>query len=79
MNPEQRILRARIAAHRMHAAGKTNTAPARAAFDERFVNEVDPERKLSPAERAKRVEHARRAYFLRLSAAGVQARRRSSS
>ena len=27
--PEERSMRSRIAAHRVHAAGKTNTAPAR--------------------------------------------------
>ena len=65
--PEERSLQARIAAHRMHAAGKTNTEPARRTFLVRFEQEVDPVGVLSPAERARRAEHARKAYFLALA------------
>lgn len=39
LTPEQRSMRSRIAAHRMHAQGKTSTAAGRAAFLERFERE----------------------------------------
>jgi hypothetical protein len=67
-------MRARLAAHTMHSRGATNTAPARRAFDERFENEVDPDRALPPAERAKRAAHAKSAYFTRLALASAKAR-----
>ena len=37
------------------------------AFLDRFEREVDPDGTLDPAERAKRTEHARKAYFLSLA------------
>ena len=64
---EQRVLRARIAAHKLHASGRTNTAPGTKAFLDRFEREVDPEGTLDPADRAKRAEHARKAYFIGLA------------
>ena len=42
------------------------TRPAREAFLRRFENEVDPDRKLPPDERARRAKHALRAHMLRL-------------
>ena len=54
------------------------TAPARAAFRERFVDEVDRERILDPDERARRAESARRAFYVRLARASVRARSRRS-
>lgn len=71
----ERSLRARVAAHSLHAAGGTNTAPARAAFLATFEAKVDPDGVLDPAERARRAEHARRAHFQRLALASVKARR----
>ncbi|MDE3205152.1 MAG: hypothetical protein KGQ66_13155 [Acidobacteriota bacterium] len=50
------------------------TAAARQAFRDRFEREVDPEGVLSPAERSRRAEHARRAYYRRLAAASAKAR-----
>ena len=38
---------------------KAATRPGRAAFMRRFEDRVDPERKLDPAERARRAEGAR--------------------
>ena len=67
LNSNQRKLRAQIAAHSLHAQGKTNTAPARKAFMERFEREVDPGGVLSPQERAKRADHAMTAYMKRLA------------
>jgi hypothetical protein len=52
------------------------TTPARKAFLERFEREVDPELILPAGERAKRAEHARRAYFLRLAKKSADVRRR---
>lgn len=77
LNPEQRRLRAQIAAHKMWAncddpAGQT--APARSAFLDRFEREVDPDGTLLPHERARRAEHARKAYFQRLALRSSQAR-----
>ena len=50
------------------------TAPGRAAFLRRFEDQVDPDRKLPPAERAKRAAQARRAYFQRLAVKSARAR-----
>lgn len=51
------------------------TEPGRRAFDQRFLDQVDPERVLDPAERARRADFARRAYFQRLALKSAQARR----
>ena len=76
--PEHRSLRARLAAHEKWAQtpdASAATAPARAAFLDRFEREVDPEGALAPQERARRAEHARKAYFVRLALKSAQARR----
>jgi hypothetical protein len=72
-----RSLRARMAAHAMHAANdaRVTTANGRAAFQARFEAEVDPDGILEPDERRRRAEQARRAYFTRLSLAAARARR----
>ncbi len=73
----ERSLRARLAAHAMHAQhdARQTTANGRAAFRARFEREVDPDGVLEPEERRQRAEQARRAYFTRLSLAAVKARR----
>jgi hypothetical protein len=74
---DDRVLRARIAAHTLHAQiadEAEHTAPARAAFLSRFEREVDPDGVLDPEERARRAEHAKKAYFLRLALASRKAR-----
>jgi hypothetical protein len=74
---DDRVLRARIAAHVLHAQisdPAEHTAPARAAFLSRFEREVDPDGVLDPEERARRAEHAKKAYFLRLALASRKAR-----
>lgn len=76
LTPQERVLRARLAAHAQHAQGRTNTEPARAAFLERFGREVDPDGKLDPKERARRAEHAKKAYFTRLALKSAKARRK---
>ena len=50
------------------------TAKARQAFLDSFVEQVDPDRVLPEAERARRAGSARRAHFLRLAARSVQSR-----
>ena len=51
------------------------TANARRALLDRFEREVDPDGELTPAERAIRAAHARKAYFARLALKSAQARR----
>lgn len=75
LTPAERTMRARVAAHAMHAAGKTNTAPARLAMEERFLHEVDPDGVLPEAERLRRADHAKRAYFTRMALKSSKARR----
>jgi hypothetical protein len=77
-SPAERSLQARLAAHTLHASRDSRelTAPGRAAFMSRFEREVDPQGKLPPAERARRADHAKRAYFVRLALRSAQARRR---
>lgn len=76
LTAEQRVLRARLAAHAMHSQNDSRevTAPARAAFLAGFERDVDPEGELPPEERARRAEQARRAHFTRLALASSRAR-----
>lgn len=81
LSPSERSLRAEIAAHESWAKTddpSARTAPARAAFLKRFEDHVDPYGVLDPAERARRAESKRRAYFKRLALKSAQARRRSA-
>ena len=73
-----RSLRGRIGAYQLHATHNSReiTAPARRAFLARFEREVDPEGVLLPRERARRSEHARKAYFAKLAYLSAKARRR---
>jgi hypothetical protein len=77
LSPAERSLRARLAVHTLHATrdARQATALARAGFLARFEREVDPDLRLDQAERRRRAEHARRAYFIRLSLAAIAARR----
>ncbi len=77
MTPAERSLRGRLGALAIHATGRTNTAPARASFLGRFDREVDPEGVLTPDERARRAEYAKRAHFTRLAIASARARRKA--
>lgn len=74
MTPEQRTMRARLAAQTLHAQGGTNTVAARAAFEKKFLDEVDPDRTLPESERLKRAEHAKRAHFTALALKSSQVR-----
>lgn len=78
LSPEQRSLRASIAANTKWA--KTDpvagTAKARSAYHERFLDAVDPDRQLPDAERERRARALLRAHMQRLSFASAKARRR---
>lgn len=77
LDPSERSLKARIAAHEKWARQDpvAGTAKARTAFLGRFEREVDPDGLLSPAERARRAEHALKAHMTRLALASAKARR----
>jgi len=75
----QRSLRSKLAAHTkwaLTADPAAATAPARAAFLNRFEQQVDPDGTLPPEERARRAEHLRKAHFTRMALASARARRR---
>lgn len=81
LTPKQKSLRGRIAAHSSWAQTENRsarTAPARAALLDKFDKQVDPDGTLLPAERAKRAENARRAYFAGLAFKSAKARRARS-
>jgi hypothetical protein len=77
LTPSQRALRTRIAAYTLHATqdARVTTQPARDAFLARFEREVDPDGSLPVAERRRRAEAAKRAYFSRLALRSAKARR----
>jgi len=66
-----------MGAYTLHAKGKTNTGPARKAFDDRFRKQVDPDGILPDDERERRAEHAKRAYFAGLALKSATARRKA--
>jgi hypothetical protein len=79
LTPSERVLRARMAAHISWAKTEdrsARTAAARRAALGRFEEQVDPDRRLSPSERARRAEHAMRAHMTRLALRSAQVRRR---
>ena len=80
LTPDQRSLLARARAYRQHAQGRTNTAPAREAFNnKKFIDQVDPDRTLPEAERNRRAELARKAYFTELSYRSAVSRARAKA
>ena len=77
-------MNARIAAYTRWAHEDTvaGTEPARAASPGRLAyweRRVDPDGKLSEAERERRAERERKAHFSRLAKRAVEARRRKAS
>lgn len=76
LSPEERTLRASIAAHEMHARhdGREITARARAAWFAKFLAQVPAD--LPEAERVRRAEHLMRAAMKRLALKSAKARRR---
>ena len=82
MTPEQRVFRARLAAHARWAKEADRSAalaPARRALTDRFEREVDPLEQLAPEELARRVDHARKAYMYQLALKSAKVRRRRAA
>jgi hypothetical protein len=77
LTPAERRLRARAGAYRLHSLydSRQLTANARAAFEQRFARQVDPDGVLPEAERQRRAECARKAYYSALAAKSARARR----
>lgn len=73
---EARSLRGRIGAYALHAKydSRELTAPARAKFLARFLEQVDPDRTLPEQERLRRAYQALRAHMARLALRSAQAR-----
>jgi hypothetical protein len=76
LSPEQRSLRASKAAYSRSAQYDSHelTAPARAGFDKRFLDQVDPDRVLPEAERERRAKAALKAHMKGLALASSRAR-----
>ncbi len=81
LTPAERSLRGRMGAYAVHARydPRQTTAPARAAFLKRFIDEVDPDRVLPEPERLRRAAAARKAYFTRLAFLASRRRRQRKS
>lgn len=83
LTPEQRTLRARIAAntrwaHSSDAQAKANGQRAQRGLLERFAREVDPDGVLPEVERYRRAEQARQAHMQRLALASSKARAKNA-
>jgi hypothetical protein len=76
LSPSERSLRARAAAHALHAQGRTSTKAGTVAFLARFERQVDPEGVLTPEERTRRAEHALKSHMAGLALKASRARRR---
>jgi hypothetical protein len=81
LSPEERVLRAQLAAHKLHGSRDSRelTKSARAAFLSKFELEVDPEGKLPPDERHRRAEHAKKAHFYAMALQSARARREKAT
>ena len=82
MTPEQRRLRAQLAANTRWSrpmAREDQADAARAAIYARLEREVDPQGKLSPDERGRRVHSAARALSARMNSAKARKRLRTPS
>jgi hypothetical protein len=78
MADSTRTLAARVAAYSRwaHEDPRPNAARASAAFRAKFLDEVDPDRKLPEEERQRRAESAFRAHMTRLALRSAKARRK---
>lgn len=77
LTPEQRRLRASVAAHVQWASEPDRSARTKAARDgllAKYEREVDPDGKLPPEERRRRAEHLRKAHMARMALASSRAR-----
>ena len=81
LSPRERTTRARIGAHSLHAKydPRVTSAPGRQAaadkLNAKLLAEIDPDGILSETERARRLHHARRAYFSRLALKRIKNKR----
>lgn len=78
--PQERSLHGRLAAAEKWAQTADRSAAttaARAAADNRFERQVDPDGLLDPAERARRAEYAKKAHYLRMALKSAQSRRKA--
>ena len=75
LSPTERSLRARAAAHALHAQGGTSTRAGTAASIARFERQVDPDGALAPEERARRAQHALKSHMAALALKASRARR----
>lgn len=77
LTPSERSLRARLAAHTLHAKrdARETSAAGRAAFLASFEEKVDPDGELSAEERTRRAEQLFKAHMTRLALKAAQARR----
>lgn len=69
LTPDQRALRARAAAFAMHSRNDSRevSQPARDAFWEKFLDQVDPDRVLGQRERERRARAALKAHMATLA------------
>lgn len=76
LTPEQRTLRARIAANTRWSRedGRANAERASRGLYAKFEREVDPDGTLPPKERGRRAEAAYRAHMARLALKSSKAR-----
>lgn len=77
LTPEQRAMRARLAAHVRWSKARDRAAElakARQTFMSKFEKEVDPNGEMTPEARALAAESARKAYFARLAFKSATAR-----
>jgi hypothetical protein len=84
LRQEEQSLRGRAGAHKLHSLydSRQLSQPARDASpssDGYWGDQVDPERVLDPAERARRALHAKKSYFTTLALKSAQARRRKAA
>ena len=82
LSPAEATLRAKIGAHASwkNTTDRTaRTAKGRAAFEQRFLDEVDPDRTLPEDERNRRAEQARKEYYTRLAYRSARARRNAAN
>lgn len=82
LTPSERVLRSKMAAHKSWANTEdraARTAAARQAAADRFEKLVDPEGKLPIAERAKRAESARKAFYAEMAFKSHRSRRRNKA
>jgi hypothetical protein len=79
--PAEQSLAASAMAHQSWANTPdptARTAPARKALLDKFTRDADPDGVLEPAERERRAEHLRKAYFKTLALRSAQSRRRAA-